>query len=191
MVVVVNIVTTGRLANLDFARALRDFGPRTPKFRGLVVRLSRSTCLLFPNGAIVVVGIKSVRHIGRIPRDLQRCFPGSKLITDGGYYVIPHVYLRVCNMVATTSFGRSISLPKLYNTLKNNLWMTYEPEVFPGLRIDLNCGVVAIVFYSGKAVLTAGLEQEDLELGEGELLNYIKSSDTTICENNGADSGCQ
>ena len=63
-----NIVAVGKLENVDFNKAFKNriekkSKVKKRKFYGCVIKFELATCLLFPNGAITVVGIKNTSHI--------------------------------------------------------------------------------------------------------------------------------
>ena len=149
MVVIVNIVATGKLCNIDYKQAVNDFGPR--KWQHILVPLPRSKCLLFPNGAVTIVGIRAIHHIATIHRELSLYLPGSSLNSE----------LQIRNIVGTFSLGHKIVLEHIYESLKQSMLMSYSPEMFPGLKVPIKESLVALLFHSGKVVVTgAKIEQE-------------------------------
>ena len=170
---VVNIVAVGRLDGVDFLQCCKLFPDRISKkkikgrrrvFTGAVIRLGTlCTCLLFPNGAVTAVGIRNLDKLPSILTRLIVILPAKHTITC----VKP---LKVCNIVASMSVGHRIDLPKLYNDLKR--CCTYEPEMFPGLKISLT-DVAAIVFHTGKVILTGAKTTADIQRGETEINDII------------------
>jgi len=78
-------------------------------------------------------------------------------------YDVPQV--AVTNIVCSYDMGRYINLNKVVITL-NLENIEYEPEQFPGLvyRIE-DPKIVALLFSSGKIILTGGKNIEDIKRG--------------------------
>ena len=71
----------------------------------------------------------------------------------------------VTNMVCSYDLGKYINLNKVVITL-NLENIEYEPEQFPGLVYRISDPkVVALLFSSGKIILTGGKTMEDVERG--------------------------
>jgi transcription initiation factor TFIID TATA-box-binding protein len=160
MVAICNIVLVGKLIGLDKRTMPRSDG----RFNGAKIPLPRSTCLLFKNGAITVVGVKSLKETERIPHYLTCLFPAAALAEP----------LKICNMVATTNAHTTVDLKKLYELVRNDSLVTYTPETFPGMKISVRSNLVAIVFHTGKIVITGAKSTEDLAYAEDKILNIIK-----------------
>ena len=72
-------------------------------------------------------------------------------------------YVKVENVVAFTSLGKDIPLNKLISKIEN---AEYEPEQFPGLVYRIkDPKIVALLFSSGKIILTGGKNLEDIKKG--------------------------
>ena len=134
-----------------------DYDPE--QFPGLVYRTQepKSAALIFRSGKIVCTGAKStddVHEALRIVfdklRDLQIPIEDDPEIT-------------VQNIVTSADLGKSLNL----NAIAIGLGLEnieYEPEQFPGLvyRLD-EPDVVALLFGSGKLVITGGKEPADAQ----------------------------
>ncbi|MDD1701642.1 MAG: TATA-box-binding protein, partial [Methanoregula sp.] len=71
----------------------------------------------------------------------------------------------VTNMVCSYDLGKYINLNKVVITL-NLEHIEYEPEQFPGLVYRISDPkIVALLFSSGKIILTGGKTMEDIERG--------------------------
>ena len=163
MVVIVNIVATGNLSNIDYIQALDDFGPR--KWQHILVPLPRSKCLLFPNGAVTIVGIRAINHLATVPRELSLYLPGSSLNTE----------LQIRNIVGTFSLGHKIVLEQIYEFLKQSMLMSYSPEMFPGLKVTIKESLVALLFHSGKVVITGAKIEQDLKYAEDRVIAIVRN----------------
>lgn len=213
---VCNIVAIGKMAGVDFKKAQiqmkeakssqsphpsqssrkryrRRKKSSTSLFNGAVIRLpSLCTCLLFPNGAVTAVGIKSLDNIDVITQRLIDILPACNSTT-----VKCENPLRVCNIVGSTDMCQRVDLHRLYNSLKSRQFMTYTPETFPGLKISLSKPIfntrfsklpreppsknmVAIVFYSGKIIITGAKCMSDLENGNKTIQKMIYSGIATM-----------
>jgi transcription initiation factor TFIID TATA-box-binding protein len=160
MVVICNIVLVGKLDGLNPQTIPRS----VKRFNGAKVPLPGSTCLLFRNGAITIVGVKSFKEAEKIPHYLECLFPNAALAEP----------LKICNMVATTNAHTTVDLRKLYELVRNDSLVTYTPETFPGMKISVRSNLVAIVFHTGKIVITGAKSTEDLAYAEDKILNIIK-----------------
>ena len=124
MAVICNIVLVGRLSGLDFKQSVQNFRKQSKKrqsttFTGVSIALCGCTCLLFPNGAVTIVGVKSVSRISRIPFQLSCILPGSCLITDSKIdYNSGCPGLRVCNIVASTCAPCKLNMSVLYDYIR-------------------------------------------------------------------------
>ena len=160
MVVICNIVLVGKLDGISAEEI-----PKTRKrFNGVKISLPKSTCLLFRNGAVTIVGVKSLEDAAKIPGYLACMFPNATLTAP----------LRIVNIVGTTNAHSSLKLRNLYQLCKNNHLITYTPETFPGMKITLRDNLVAIVFHTGKIVLTGAKSTEDLLSAEVKILDIVK-----------------
>ena len=164
---VCNIVAIGKAHGVDFLKAFKNRAVKKSKVRkrefyGCVIKLEGlATCLLFPNGAITVVGIKNQDHLGIIEEKLIQKLPSK---CDG--VISLSEPLRICNIVGHCKF-RPIDIPQLYNFQKHTHSLMYVPEHFPGLKISLSL-VTAIVFHTGKVIFTGAKKMQDLKKSHSE-----------------------
>jgi transcription initiation factor TFIID TATA-box-binding protein len=71
----------------------------------------------------------------------------------------------VTNMVCSYDLGMKINLNKVVMALSFES-IEYEPEQFPGLVYRIpDPKIVALLFSSGKIILTGGVKMEDVERG--------------------------
>jgi len=134
-----------------------DYDP--DNFPGLVYRLQepKAAALIFRSGKIVCTGANSVENVQTA---LQQVFDKLREL---GIQVADDPEIVVQNIVSSADLGRTLNL----NAIAIGLGLEnieYEPEQFPGLvyRLD-EPSVVALLFGSGKLVITGGKQLEDAE----------------------------
>ncbi|WP_436348456.1 TATA-box-binding protein [Natronorubrum sp. FCH18a] len=145
-----------------------DYDPE--QFPGLVYRTQnpKSAALIFRSGKIVCTGAKSTEAVHESLdivfdklRDLQ-----IRVEDD------PEVIVQ--NIVSSADLGRNLNL----NAIAIGLGLEnieYEPEQFPGLvyRLD-EPEVVALLFGSGKLVVTGGKQVEDASRAVDVIVNRLE-----------------
>ena len=134
-----------------------DYDP--DNFPGLVYRLQepKAAALIFRSGKIVCTGANSVENVQTA---LQQVFDELREL---GIQVADDPEIVVQNIVSSADLGRTLNL----NAIAIGLGLENiecEPEQFPGLiyRLD-EPSVVALLFGSGKLVITGGKQLEDAE----------------------------
>ena len=134
-----------------------DYDP--DQFPGLVYRTSepKAAALIFRSGKIVCTGAKSVADVHQ---SLDIVFEELRALQIP---VSDDPEVTVQNIVTSADLGRDLNL----NAIAIGLGLEhieYEPEQFPGLvyRLD-DPDVVALLFGSGKLVVTGGKEPTDAE----------------------------
>ncbi|MFA9427950.1 TATA-box-binding protein (plasmid) [Natronorubrum bangense] len=132
-----------------------DYDPE--QFPGLVYRTQdpKSAALIFRSGKIVCTGAKST---DAVRESLDIVFDELR---DLQIPVEDEPEIIVQNIVSSADLGRNLNL----NAIAIGLGLEnieYEPEQFPGLvyRLD-EPEVVALLFGSGKLVITGGKQVED------------------------------
>ncbi|SFT00878.1 TATA-box-binding protein [Halostagnicola kamekurae] len=132
-----------------------DYDPE--QFPGLVYRTQdpKSAALIFRSGKIVCTGAKSTDDVHE---SLAIVFDELR---DLSIQVEDDPEITVQNIVSSADLGRTLNL----NAIAIGLGLEsieYEPEQFPGLvyRLD-DPEVVALLFGSGKLVITGGKQVED------------------------------
>lgn len=157
-----NVVTSTGIdqeLNLDqLAHDLDEADYNPENFPGVVYRTQdpKAAALIFRSGKIVCTGANS-----------EEAARGSLSIVfdtlrDLGIDVAESPLIEVQNIVASVDFGHSLNL----NAIAIGLGLEnieYEPEQFPGLvyRLD-EPSVVALLFGSGKAVITGAKTTDDV-----------------------------
>jgi transcription initiation factor TFIID TATA-box-binding protein len=134
-----------------------DYDPE--QFPGLVYRTQnpKSAALIFRSGKIVCTGAKSTEAVHE---SLEIVFDELRALQ---IQVEEDPEIIVQNIVSSADLDHSLNL----NAIAIGLGLEnieYEPEQFPGLvyRLD-DPKVVALLFGSGKLVITGGKEVEDAE----------------------------
>ncbi|HWQ65751.1 MAG TPA: TATA-box-binding protein [Methanospirillum sp.] len=160
-----NIVASGSIADaIDLeviAATIENCELNKKRFPGAVYRIEnpKIAMLIFSSGKVVLTGVKSHEDLAR----------GLEILTqkmkEAGVVCFEEPKVAVTNMVCSYDMGNKINLNKVVMTLSlENI--EYEPEQFPGLvyRI-MDPKVVALLFSSGKIILTGGRTMEDVERG--------------------------
>jgi transcription initiation factor TFIID TATA-box-binding protein len=128
-------------------------------FPGLVYRMQepKAAALIFRSGKIVCTGAKSVAHVTAA---LEHVFDELR---NRGIQAADSPDIEIQNIVSSADLDHALNL----NTIAIALGLEhieYEPEQFPGLvyRLD-EPSVVALLFGSGKLVITGGNRLDDAE----------------------------
>ncbi|MDK2990310.1 MAG: transcription initiation factor TATA-box-binding protein [Methanoculleus sp.] len=171
-----NIVASGAIADsIDLENVsdkIKNCELNTKRFPGAVYRIEKPkiASLIFSSGKVVLTGI----------RNKQDLHDGLDLIMqslrDAGVDTYNEPQVAVTNIVCSYDMGRYINLNKVVITL-NLENIEYEPEQFPGLvyRIE-DPKIVALLFSSGKIILTGGKNIEDIKRG----LDFLEQRLETI-----------
>ncbi|MFC6764593.1 TATA-box-binding protein [Natrinema soli] len=145
-----------------------DYDPE--QFPGLIYRSPdfRSTALIFRSGKIVCTGAKSLENVHESMEIVFDTFRDLKIEVPEGPEVI------VQNIVSSADLGRNLNL----NAIAIGFGLEdieYEPEQFPGLvyRLD-EPDVVALLFGSGKLVVTGGKDTDDAEQALGVITERLE-----------------
>ena len=139
------------------------------QFPGVVYRVQdpQAAALIFRSGKIVCTGAKSVPDVHEA---LEVVF---ETLSNLGIEVMEDPVIEVQNIVSSGDLGERLNL----NAIAIGLGLEdveYEPEQFPGLvyRLD-KLDVVALLFGSGKTVITGGKEPEDAEAATEVLISKL------------------
>ena len=165
MVTVVNTTFTFILnSDLDLlamARQLWDVEYNPRKFSSLVMRLRepRSTAMISKSGYVVLLGCQTWddarKASKRVERRVRRVVSGVK-VTD----------LTLKNMVGAGK--HDFNVRDYLNTVTRSTF--YDYEIFPGINVDLTCGLKATVFNKGTFFITGAKSETELEAGHLELM---------------------
>ena len=160
-----NIVASGAIADsidlADVSGKVANCELNQKRFPGAVVRLEnpKIASLIFSSGKVVLTGI----------RDEETLTRGIALIIaamkDAGVKTYSEPRVAVTNIVCSYDIGKNINLNKVVITL-NLENIEYEPEQFPGLVYRIrDPKVVALLFSSGKIILTGGRTLDEIKQG--------------------------
>ena len=141
------------------------------RFRGLILRCEKGTCLVFHNGQLVIVGVKTraeaLSSRLTLVNKLRKC----------GQNVNYNEPLKLKNIVAYHSYGVPVDLVALYNSLRYHYNISYEPEISPAALLKLP-GTVRI-FHNGKVVFTGFKNFNELDKAF-EKLNILLREPTSL-----------
>lgn len=119
------------------------------KFTAAILKLEKSTILIFQNGKFVVNGAKTEKIAYESAKE------ALLFILSKGYMEAKIQNFRITNMVFTGNMGFHINLYKIGPC-------NYEPELFPGAKITFrDQKLIMNVFASGKFVITGSDNFED------------------------------
>jgi transcription initiation factor TFIID TATA-box-binding protein len=160
-----NIVASGVIADsidlMEVSKKVKNCELNTKRFPGAVYRIEKPkiASLIFSSGKVVLTGI----------RDKQALTDGLNIIIkslkSAGVKTHKEPKVAITNIVCSYDIGKYINLNKVVITL-NLENIEYEPEQFPGLVYRIkDPKIVALLFSSGKIILTGGKNLEDVKKG--------------------------
>jgi len=160
-----NIVASGVIADsidlIEVSKKVKNCELNTKRFPGAVYRIEKPkiASLIFSSGKVVLTGI----------RDKQALTDGLNIIMkslkSAGVKTHKEPKVAITNIVCSYDIGKYINLNKVVITL-NLENIEYEPEQFPGLVYRIkDPKIVALLFSSGKIILTGGKNLEDIKKG--------------------------
>lgn len=118
------------------------------------IRNPRTTALIFKSGKLVCTGAANVTNSRKSARRFAR------LCQKAGFPVCVKDF-KIQNIVASCNLKFTIDLRKLYDTYRD--LCSYCPESFPGLKFSINnSALVALIFTSGKIVITGAKIIDDI-----------------------------
>lgn len=148
-----------------------DYDPE--QFPGVVYRIQdpRAATLIFRSGKIVCTGADSPE---KVDKAIQILF---ERLRELGIDVGGEPEIKIQNIVSSADLGHDLNL----NAIAIGLGLEnieYEPEQFPGLvyRID-DPDVVALLFGSGKIVVTGGTKLEDASRAVERIVEELEALD--------------
>ncbi|MDD3136735.1 MAG: TATA-box-binding protein [Methanoregula sp.] len=170
-----NIVASGSIAKfIDLnmvSSKIKSCELNTKRFPGAVYRIEnpKIASLIFSSGKIVLTGI---RNDAALKEGLSVIINSLK---DAGVEVLETPNVAVTNTVCSYDIGKYINLNKVVVTL-NLENIEYEPEQFPGLVYRIrDPKIVALLFSSGKIILTGGKNITDIKKGLDVLEQKLES----------------
>lgn len=170
-----NIVASGVIADSidleDITGKIENCELNKKKFPGAVFRIEdpKVAVLVFSSGKIVMTGIRK-------EEDLETGLDFlMKELKKGGVTVFDTPDVAITNMVCSYDTERKINLNRIVVAL-NLENIEYEPEQFPGLvyRLD-DPKIVALLFSSGKVILTGGRNLDDVRAGLDKLEKQLEN----------------
>jgi transcription initiation factor TFIID TATA-box-binding protein len=160
-----NIVASGSIADsinlAEVSSRIENCMLNKKRFPGAVFRLEnpKVVSLIFSSGRIVLTGL---REREAVDEALAKIVHSLK---EAGVAVHSRPAVTITNIVCSYDIGKSITLNRLVVAL-NMENIEYEPEQFPGLVLRLKDPmIVALLFSSGKIILTGGKNLEEMEKG--------------------------
>jgi transcription initiation factor TFIID TATA-box-binding protein len=160
-----NIVASGAIADAidlaEISKKIPNCELNQKRFPGAVFRLDepKIASLIFSSGKVVLTGI---RDKDSLDQGLDLIISSMK---EAGVKTFDRPRVAVTNIVCSYDIGKYINLNKVVITL-NLENIEYEPEQFPGLVYRIrDPKIVALLFSSGKIILTGGKNLEDVKRG--------------------------
>lgn len=175
-----NIVATAQIdtpkqLQLDRLKQIFRFSSfNRRKFAAVTLRLVRPSCtiLLFTSGKLVITGSKSAAEallsVYRVRGLLRQACLGQRFMVTG--FDIQNV---VSHCELTVEDGEILDIEAIYE--RHHIHSTYQSHIFPGLIFRYpNLKVVALMFFSGKVVLTGARSLKDIEEGWEVIFALVK-----------------
>jgi len=160
-----NIVASGVIADsidlVEVSKQIPSCELNTKRFPGAVYRIEnpKIASLIFSSGKVVLTGIRDKKALTDGLGIIMKSLKGAGVAT----YDEPKV--AITNIVCSYDIGKYINLNKVVITL-NLENIEYEPEQFPGLVYRIkDPKIVALLFSSGKIILTGGKNLDDIKRG--------------------------
>ncbi|OPX70956.1 MAG: TATA-box-binding protein 2 [Methanoregulaceae archaeon PtaB.Bin009] len=160
-----NIVASGAIADAidlaDVSKKIEHCELNQKRFPGAVFRMEnpKIASLIFSSGKVVLTGI---RDQDSLDKGLSMIIAAMK---EAGVDTYPEPRVGVTNIVCSYDIGKNINLNKVVITL-NLENIEYEPEQFPGLVYRIkDPKIVALLFSSGKIILTGGKTLDEIRRG--------------------------
>ncbi len=170
-----NIVGSGAIADSIDLKMLCDkmenYEFNKKRFPGAILRLRnpKIAVLVFSSGKVVITGAKSPEEFVQGQDILIQKMKKAGVIC----YNTPD--LAITNIVCSYDLEKYINLNKVVITL-NLEHIEYEPEQFPGLVYRISDPkIVALLFSSGKIILTGGKTMEDIDRGVAFIKHMMNS----------------
>lgn len=125
------------------------------RFPGLIIKIANSTVFLFSSGKITCNGVKT-EHGAKKSLEAAACL----LLQHG--YVVSITNFKIHNFVASCKTGCPLDLRRLHE--QQRVHCMYEIELFPALyyRIMSNPKITAIIFSSGKIIITGAKHERQI-----------------------------
>ena len=181
------IVLTNITANCDFSclvdqdrlvskcHCKRVKQSKTNKnFNSILFKCESSTCLIYKNGKVVIIGAKSSKSVRNTVNSV-----GALLGTD----FVPTI--KYTNYCASTNLGHSIKDSALYEYLRvhpETKQVLFEPEIFPTIKWDpKNLPSTINIFKSGKINSTGNKYKWQAFSSLKAIRRLIRTVSTVLC----------
>jgi len=170
-----NMVASGAIADsidlVALSEKVKNCELNKKRFPGAVYRIEnpKIACLIFSTGKIVITGIRNKKAL------TDGFAVVMKSVKDAGIDTHKEPKVAITNMVCSYNLGTRLNLNKVAVTF-NVENIEYEPEQFPGLVYRIkDPKIVALLFSSGKIILTGGKNLEDIKKGVDVLEQKLES----------------
>ena len=170
-----NMVASGVIADsidlVELSEKVKNCELNKKQFPGAVYRIEdpKVACLIFSSGKIVMTGIRNKKALTDGLAIVMKSAKEAGVDT----HKVPKV--AITNMVCSYDIGKHVNLNKIAVTF-NVENIEYEPEQFPGLVYRIkDPKIVALIFSSGKIILTGGKNLEDIKKGVDIIVQRIES----------------
>lgn len=141
-------------------------------YTGMCVRFDENSALVtvYRTGKFIITGAECIRDLDCMKSDLRELFKRRGIVNNGDLE-----WFQIQNLVCTTVLADKLDLNRV--SIGLGLEKTeYEPEQFPGLiyrNPEFEC--VALVFSTGKAVLTGSSDLDNIETFADHLIRKLSS----------------
>jgi transcription initiation factor TFIID TATA-box-binding protein len=160
-----NIVASGVIAEsidlVELSNKVENCELHKKRFPGAVYHIAdpKMASLIFSSGKIVLTGARNQKAL------TDGLAIIVKSLKEAGIEPLKEPKVAITNMVCSYNLGKYINLNRL-TIILNVENIEYEPEQFPGLVYRVkDPKIVALIFSSGKIILTGGKNLEDIKKG--------------------------
>jgi transcription initiation factor TFIID TATA-box-binding protein len=165
IIALANLGTEIKLNSLTITECQFKYNPR--KFNAAVIKCAspiKATALLWESGKMICLGTKNLINCENAIKIFIEIIQGSGC--PGASYS-GHT---VENIVSTFKFGHEIEL----NEFRKNRRAFYEPEIFCGLNFKRGKSMTALIFWTGKVVITGTKNNSEIDEMYHYILPYLK-----------------
>jgi transcription initiation factor TFIID TATA-box-binding protein len=153
-----------------------EYNPQKFAAASLRIREPRTTALAFASGNMVCTGAKT---------EIESRFAGRKYVRVLQKHGIPVSFrdFKIQNIVASAEISHSLKLVELASSY--GPYVSYEPDLFPGLVFRTTAPkLVFLIFRSGKVVITGAKCRDEIQdtwkrLFFGIVQKFIDTDDTS------------
>lgn len=121
------------------------------------IRQPKTTALIFASGKMVCSGAKSEEE------SLLAARKYARIVKKVGHPLVKLKNFKIINIVASCDVKFSITLDTLAVATGHTPFISFQPEVYPGLKYRMSDPKVAmLIFRSGKIVITGAKDREEI-----------------------------